>query len=46
MSEIDNELVSFLEAFASDDISVEDEMANLKDIMESVLPNGIVDTYE
>lgn len=46
MSEIDNELVSSLEAFASDDISVEDEMANLKDIMESVLPNGIVETYE
>ncbi len=46
LSEIDNEVVSSLEAFASDDISVEDELANLKDIMESVLPNGIVDVYE
>lgn len=46
MSEIDNELVSSLQAFASDNISVEDEMENLKEIMESVLPNGIVDTYE
>lgn len=46
MSEIDNELVASLEAFASDDISVEDELANLQAIMESVLPNGIVETYE
>lgn len=46
LSEIDNEVVSSLEAFASDDISVADEMENLKAIMESVLPNGIVDSYE
>ena len=46
LSEIDNEVVSSLEAFASDDISVEDEMATLKDIMESVLPNGVVEAYE
>ena len=46
MSEVDGELVSSLEAFASDNISVADEMENLKAIMESVLPNGVVDTYE
>ena len=43
---MDGELVSSLEAFASDNISVADEMENLKAIMESVLPNGVVDTYE
>ena len=46
MSDVDNELVASLEAFASDNISVEDEMEELKAIMEANLPNGIVDTYE
>ena len=46
MSDIDNELVASLEAFASDNIPVEDELNDLVAIMESVLPNGIVDTYE
>ncbi len=46
LSEIDNEVVSSLEAFASDDISVEDELATLKDIMESVLKKSIVEAYE
>lgn len=46
MSEVDNELVADLEAFASDNISVDDILATLKDLMESVLPNGIVEDYE
>ena len=46
MSDVDNELVKNLEAFASSDMSVDEMLDNLTAIMEENLPRGIVDTYE
>ena len=46
MSDVDNELVKNLEAFASSDMSVDEMLDNLTAIMEENLPNGIVATYE
>ena len=46
MSDVDNELVKNLEAFASSDMSVDEMLDNLTAIMEENLPNGIVDSYE
>ena len=45
-SEIDLEVVDSLKAFAMDNISVEDELAELANIMNSIFPEGVVETYE
>lgn len=45
-SEIDLEVVDSLKAFAMDNISVEDELAELANIMNSIFPEGVVEKYE
>lgn len=45
-AEIDLEVVDALKAFAMDDISPEDAYAELENIMTSIFPDGVVETYE
>lgn len=44
--EIDLEVVDSLKAFAMDNISVDDELVELTNIMNSIFPEGVVETYE
>ena len=45
-AEIDLEVVDALKAFAMDGLTVEEGYAELKNIMESIFPDGVVETYE
>lgn len=45
-AEIDLEVVDALKAFAMDNLTVEEGYNELKNIMESFFPDGVVETYE
>ena len=44
-SEIDLAVVDALNAFAMDNVPVDEMMKNLETIMTSIFPDGVVDTY-
>ena len=45
-AEIDLEVVDALKAFAMDNLTVEEGYAELENIMTSIFPDGVVETYE